>query len=201
MSGSKYTRRRVLAVAGAGLFGITWFAGSRRRNYVASIRHTKGEADDSPFDPAILNTVVDFVAAYFGISVSSVDRAELLRRLTVSTTADSNWRVDYRQLADIADDLAQQHRQKSFSAANEAARYEILAEMLPQEQNRRNRRLRVFLALVGEELIKMQRSTIPHLARLYRTSGVPWRRRGYTSWPGVGGETFAYANKPAMTGC
>ena len=201
MSGSKYTRRRVLAVAGAGLFGATWFAGSRRRDYVASIRHTSGNADDSPFDLAILNTVVDFVATYFGISVSSVDRAELLRRLTVSTTADSNWRVDYRQLANIADSLARQRRQDSFSAANQTARYKILAEMLPRKRNRRNRRLRVFLALEGEELIRMQRSTIPHLARLYRSSGVPWRRRGYTSWPGVGGETFAYTNKPAMRGC
>ncbi len=198
MSDRKYSRRRMLALAGAGLLGV---AGYRRWYGMASNRHITGESDDSAFDPATLNTIADFIAAYFGVSLDDVDRAELIQRLTVSTTADSNWRVDFRHLADIADDLAQQQGETSFVTANQQARDEIVADMLPQGQSRRRRKVRQFLMLDHRETLRMQGSTIPHLVRLYRSSGVPWRRRGYTSWPGVGGSTFAYASQPATTGC
>ena len=82
----------MLALAGAGLLGI---AGYRRWNGMAGNRHIPGGPDDSAFDPATLNTIAEFIAAYFGVSLDDVDRAELLQRLTVSTSADSSWRVDY----------------------------------------------------------------------------------------------------------
>lgn len=198
MSDRKYSRRRVLALAGAGILGI---AGYSRWNGMANNRHITGEPDNSPFDPVILNTIAEFIAAYFGVLLDDIDRAELIQRLTVSTSADSNWRVDYRHLAEIADDLAQEHGETSFVTATQQAREVVVADMLPQGQSRRRRKVRQFLMLDHRETLRMQGSTIPHLIRLYRSSGVPWRRRGYTSWPGVGGSTFAYASQPATTGC
>ena len=201
MSRGKYSRRQVLVATGGGIAGIAGVAGYRRWNRLASATHTQGATDDSPFDQVILDTIVDFLATFFGITVSPADRAELVQRLTLSRRADSNWRVEYQQLADIADRLALHRRQASFSAAPGAVRSEIVAEMLLPEETRRRRRIRAFFTMDGENFIRLQRSTVPHLARVYRTSGVPWRRRGYTSWPGVAGDTFAYARKPAMTEC
>ena len=34
-------------------------------------------------------------------------------------------------------------------------------------------------------LERMRVSTSRHLIRIYRHSGVPWRHRGYATWPGV----------------
>jgi hypothetical protein len=133
--------------------------------------------------------------------MSTADRSELEQRLNLSTRLDGNWHNDYRELANIINDLAQTHEQKSFSAAKNTKRHEIIKQMISVRRSQRSWRLRAFFALDSPEFIKTQRSTIPHLLRLYRLSGVPWRQRGYTSWPGVGGETFAYMREMASPGC
>ena len=53
-------------VAGGGLVGITGVAGYQRWNGLARVTHTQGAADDSPFERVILDTVVDFLGAFFG---------------------------------------------------------------------------------------------------------------------------------------
>ena len=81
---------------------------------------------------------------------------------------------------------------------------ERFADISPEDQDRliqsvmsepiRGRR-RQMLALVSERERQRRRfriSTLRQVRRIYQTSGVPWRRRGYDSWPGVPGDPRAY---------
>lgn len=201
MSEDKYSRRQVLLLAAGGLATVAGVTGYRRWTGLAGVTHGRGGADDSPIDQAMLNTLVDFLGAFFGIALSSLDRTELQQRLALSMRIDSNWRVDYPQLVDFADNTAQHYQHASFSAANEVQRQKIVATMLERDSTRRQQRIQAFFSINGKARLRLQRATVPQLAKLYRSSGVPWRRRGYTSWPGVGGDTFAYSSAPAKTGC
>lgn len=48
---------------------------------------------------------------------------------------------------------------------------------------------------------RMHITTIPHLRRIYLASGVPWRRRGYQSWPGIPGDPRAYTRQGPVMQC
>ena len=62
----------------------------------------------------------------------------------------------------------------------------------------------LLLNLVSEyerELHLMRGWIVSDLASLYLRSGVPWRNRGYTSWPGVAGDMLEYTKPGTLPKC
>ena len=157
-----------------------------------SFQHVGGGADSSPFDQNVVADLVSFLSASFDQEFTATDSGELANRLNLAVGYDRNWRPEYSALSVLLNELSDQRAKRPFSSASRVDRQRIVADLLSTEGSWRRRKLLIMLGLDSYEVARAQRSTIPHLLRLYRLSGVPWRERGYDSWPGVGGEPFAY---------
>ena len=159
-----------------------------------------GKEDDSAFDQRVIDTVVAFIAAFFGVTLDEIDRVDLKRRLSFAVRRDNGWRVEYRSLAGFADQLARQFSGTVFTQANDDIRERVIHEIALTRRAKLRNRIHAFVSSSGRDFLRMQQSTIPHLLILYRRSGVPWRRRGYVTWPGVGGDMLAYTQAPLSGG-
>jgi hypothetical protein len=191
----KLTRRQFLLTAGLSISAAGAYGSIYRWRSTADTKHVLGVVDTSEFDPAVVQSIVTFLGVFYGISLTKADRSELTQRLIFSTRFDSNWRVDYRAFVQMVDDIAQRNEANSFANASVSTQKSIINLVKEVSRNWSRRRMRAFFGLDDTVLIKIQRATVPHLLRLYRMSGVPWRQRGYQSWPGVGGNTFDYTRK------
>ena len=115
----------------------------------------------------------------------------MISRLDYATKADSGWRDEYAWLSDYITYFAAQMGAPSFLKTSAEQRDKIVMAVMHRKSARESR----MLALVSEHergRRRMISSTIPHLVWVYNHSGVPWRYRGYKSWPGVPGDTFEY---------
>ena len=200
----KFTRRRFFLIAGLGISAVGLnIAAIRWRNSSSKrLRHVAGNEDFSDFDTRILENIILFFAVLFGISFNDTDKSELLHRLTFSTQFDNNWREDYREFTEYLDNLAKSKESKSFSNAPKKLQTDIVSIVISKPNPwSRQRRVRAFLGYEDKTLRKIKVSTVPHLVRLYTMSGVPWRHRGYKSWPGVAGDTFSYTSAITKSLC
>jgi hypothetical protein len=199
-------RRRFLISAGAVV--VTAAAGLaalpeaiRWKRAALRTRHVAGSASASPFDNHKLSTLCVFLGALFGRELDETDRKELTGRLEFAVQHDSGWREEYDWLASHLDRMSRQAGYTSFVDADAPAREGIVAEIMGYSASSRRARL---LALVSEDerrLRRMRRSTLNQLTWLYRHSGVPWRARGYTSWPGTPGSLYEYTKPGPVCRC
>ena len=200
----KITRRRFLFVAGLGVsaVGLNYAADRWRKSANKRIRHVVGKEDFSDFDTAILEKIILFFVVLFGTPLNDEDQSELLHRLTISTHFDKNWREDYREFLKYLDKLAKSKKSGTFPNAPIKVQTEIVSFVMtkPRYWSKR-RRVRAFFGYEDKILRKIKVSTVPHLIRLYTMSGVPWRHRGYQSWPGVAGDTFSYTRAITKSSC
>lgn len=191
-SDRKWTRRSFIALGVAGLSAVAGTAGWRRWRTIGSSRHVPGPATDGALGAATQDTVVQFLGAQFGVSLTDADVHDLAGRLDFAVRHDSGWLAEYEWLAHYLDELAQDAGQRAFVAAPEDVRDAVMREAIGIGVPGRTQRLRAFFSLHGRQRLRMRRSTLPQLRRLYRRSGVPWRQRGYTSWPGRPDDRLAY---------
>ncbi len=196
------SRRRFLAAAGAGFFAL---AGSIAAYSVmqkdSRVSHVKGHPDNSPFDNLTLETVIAFVAALYGRKLSIRDRKELVGQLTFSVQEDNGWRSEYVWLAQYVDGEARKSGVASLMSASSDQKDQIVFSILAKSAyNRKSRLLALFF--VDERMRRrMHHSTIEQLQRVYLNSGVPWRHRGYSSWPGVPGDPREYTRPGPLSVC
>jgi hypothetical protein len=197
----KWTRR---AVVGAGIGGLTiagTYGALRRWRTIGTLRHeTAGPAEDQ-LDAHAAETVTQFLGAMFGVALTEVDEAELRGRLDYAATHDTAWRGEYEFLSAYLDAKSQASGIASYIDGSAEQRDAAMRLAVAVDTNGRTQRLRAFFRGDGRELLRMRRSTIPHLQRLYQFSGVPWRQRGYTSWPGVAANRLAYTRNLESARC
>jgi len=191
------TRRKLILTAsggaillGSGILGYTYINPDALKN--EKIVHKSGVADNTDFDESILLTVAVFIGAYFGRALLKEHQEELVQRLKYAVRVDNCWREEYTWLASYIDSYANKHGASSFYSATPDTR-ELLINQITKHGawNRRSR----LIAIISEDeynRLRMHQSTLPHLRRLYRNSGVPWQFRGYTHWPGMPGDWTKY---------
>jgi hypothetical protein len=89
------------------------------------------------------------------------------------------------------DRLAHSFGSNSFAATDDARRTAIVLQIMQIDPASLRARL---LAHLSPERYQRYRARLmlPALTWLYRHSGVPWRARGYTRWPGIPGSWREY---------
>ena len=189
------SRRGFLAIGAAGLAAVASAAGWQRWRSIGTLRHAPGNADAGVLDSGTRVTVAELLGTYFGAVLDEVDVADLSDRLDFAVQHDSGWIEEYRWLAGYVDTLAREAGPPSFVAAPPEVRDAVMRDAAGTELTGRRQRLEAFFRIDGRRLLRMRRSTLPQLGYLYRNSGVPWRQRGYVSWPGRPDDRLAYTRR------
>jgi len=197
----KWTRRAILGAAIGGLSAIGAYGALRRWRTIGVLRHENAGPADGRLDPHVAKTVTRFLGAMFGVDLTAVDEAELQGRLDYAVSHDVAWRGEYQFLAGYLDAESRDAGMASFTDASAVQRDAVMRLAVAADLDGRTQRIRAFFRHDGREILRMRRSTIPHLQRLYRYSGVPWRQRGYRSWPGVARNRLAYTRKLETSRC
>lgn len=187
-----WSRRRVLAAL-AGLVAVAGALGAR--DFVARRRQAR-DAGVAPIGDDILVTVAELTGALFGHALSEQDRTEIVELLRYAVTMDHTRHTEYAFLAAFVDDEARASGAPSFLRASADQRDEIVTRVMTIDPSSLALRLLARASRHHLQQQELRSRTVPHLARIYRTSGVPWRVRGYTSWPGVPGDPTEYT-RPA----
>jgi hypothetical protein len=147
------------------------------------------------------DTLVSFIGAMFGVELSKYDQYELSGLLSFAASADDGWESEYRWLSPYIDNMAKQAGAESFSSATSELRDSIMLDIMSWPVGSFRSKLLAMTTEQGLLRRRMQITTIPHLRRTYLASGVPWRKRGYQSWPGVPGDPRAYSRPGPVTQC
>lgn len=193
------SRRTFLLISAALALGGTLSYPQLKRERRKSLfaRHVKGAYDASPFDTEVITTISLFVGALFGHHLSQDNLLDIVNRVNFSVVEDNGWRDEFSWLSSRLDSMAAQHGATNFRTSSTSQWEEIVTKIMEKIPPRESR----ILALFSEQERKrrrMMKSTIPQLVRIYKFSGVPWRYRGYKSWPGVPGDMLEYT-KPGPT--
>jgi len=199
------SRRRFLAIVVSGLV-VTGFGASLpsiRQRFVQlfSARHVPGPESDDLLESKLTNTLVSFIGALFGQDLTLQDRHELSEIVSFAASADSGWVPEYSWLVSHIDNIAKEASAESFSSATPDLRESVIQNIMSRPT--RSFTLRLLAIASGQGLLRrrMRITTIPHLRRIYLASGVPWRRRGYQSWPGVPGDPRVYTRPGPVPQC
>jgi hypothetical protein len=199
------SRRRFLAIVVTGLV-VTGFGASLpsiRQRFVQlfSARHVPGPESDGILESKLSNTLVSFVGALFGQDLTQQDRHELSGIVSFAASADSGWIPEYRWLVSHIDNMANESGAESFSSATPVLRESIMHTIISRPTSSFTLRLLAIASGQVQFRRRMIITTIPHLRRIYLASGVPWRRRGYQSWPGVPGDPRVYTQPGPAPKC
>ncbi len=191
------TRRQFIALGIATLMlgglGASLPKLRRYRTQMLKVRHQVGPRDETPIDPVMMRTLVAFTGALYGVSLGEADRDELTQRVEYTAIEDSGWRPEFMWLTKYADSRANALAGKRFLDSSPEDQDRLIQSMMSEPVRGRRQQM---VAMVSEQERQRRRfriSTVRQVRRIYQTSGVPWRRRGYRSWPGVPGDPRAYA--------
>lgn len=152
-------------------------------------------------DKTTLNTVAIFLGSYFGLDITVEDRSELVERMEYSARANSIYLAEYKMLQHYLDDMASKNNAGLFTAASVDIKEKIIGEFLEKNINAKSSKIRALFSQAERNHRMLRASTLPHINKLYRHSGVPWRHRGYSSWPGVPGDPYDYTRPGATRIC
>ena len=199
------SRRRFLVIAVSGLVvtGIGVSLPSIRRHLVQlfSARHVPGPESDGLLESKLSITLVNFIGVLFGQDLTLQDRHELSELVAFAASADSGWVSEYRWLVSHIDSMANAARAEGFSSVTPELRESVMQNIMSRPTSSFTLRLLAIASGQGLRRRRMSISTIPHLRRIYLASGVPWRRRGYQSWPGVPGDPRVYTRPGPVPQC
>ena len=197
----RWTRRAALGLGIGALSALGAYGGLRRWRTIGGLRHVEAGPGTVTLDARAAETLAGFLGAAFGVALSDAEREDLRGRLDYAVAHDNAWRQEYSFLADYLDDECRTAGAASFGEASVEQQDAAMRSAVATDTDWRAQRVRAFLRADGRQLLRMRRTTIPHLLRLYRLSSVPWRHRGYTSWPGVADNRLAYTRKLESARC
>lgn len=179
--------------------GYQWFRDAAKR--VLKPVHASGPPNASDFDRGILRTITLFIGALVGRQLSSDDIDELIGRLDFAVKHDSGWRIEYAWFARYLEEIVRGAGTPDLGSAPMGKR-DLIVERVMAVSPWSTRSIALGLVSSTERnRRRMIFSTVPHLIALYARSGVPFRMRGYTSWPGVPGDPREYTRPGPISTC
>lgn len=164
--------------------------------------HVKRSPATTPLDKLVLETLAAFSANLFGTQLIDASRNELKERLQYATKIDGGWFEEFQWFAMYINKRSNQMFNNDFPNLDEQQQ-SALFTLLRDERDVGTQRSKL-LAMVSDDERNRRRvytSTIPRLRRIYTHSGIPWRRRGYQTWPGIAGDQTAYRQKGPEYSC
>jgi hypothetical protein len=185
------SRRRFLTVASIGA-PVAAAIALAPRTVRSVLQHTAGIAPPAADTTQVLNTTVAFIATLFGRRLTAEDHTELLDRLSYATQREPVRREYYDLLCQYLDRAARSAGFASFDAADSTGRTAIVDRIMRTDVSPLLSRLLSLVSADTHQLRRIKLAVVPQLAWLYRHSGVPWRARGYTRWPGIPGDWHEY---------
>jgi hypothetical protein len=133
-------------------------------------------------------TLLSFVGALFGRTLSPLDGADLSQRIAYLRNTDAALSHDCTVLAGHLDEQAGEWGAAGFDACSAGQKAAILDRIMRIDEKSKIARLLSHYSRSEREYYRMRWSAVPQLAWLYRHSPVAWRTRGYARWPGVRGD-------------
>lgn len=173
----------------------------RYRSKVLDARHQVESRDETPLDAHVLSTTVAFTGALYGVVLTDTDRVELEDRIQFCATEDSGWGTEFAWLTGFVDQLARKEGASRFVDANPAERDRLVQSIMGESIQDRRHRLLALVSGHERDRRRFSVSTVSQLQRVYLTTGAPWRRRGYQSWPGIPGDPWAYTRAERQYAC
>lgn len=196
------TRRNLVAGA-AVVGGAALIAPTARQQYrqAAYPRRPKGGPAEQGVDQLTSTTVSKFVEIYMGVRFTEQDDAEIGSRLALLTSTNSAWTQPLQWLAKHLDLQAMTIGKVSFVQLASAQQNDIVEELLNGASELGSLRASAMFSAGARQKLMAYKHTIHYLRRLYRMSGIPWRHRGYASWPGIPGDPRAYVEPGVQQVC
>lgn len=167
-----------------------------------SAQHTVSYLGADSISPSVLRGSAYFSAFLAGIQPDASDIEELTNWFEFASSKDGNYYAELVYLVDHVNEISRRKFNKSFDKID-SSESDALVELVMRSNHSSGLKSK-FLALVSakERASRlMHASTIPFAYRVYANSGVPWKRRGYTTWPGVPGDTFGYTKPIDLSSC
>lgn len=137
---------------------------------------------------AVRRTLVAFIGALFGRTLSAQDADDLSARLGDLQTFDTALNHDCTVLAQYLEALAQNWGANGFEECSASQQQSIVDDIMRIDVKSYSARLLSRLSRVHRDYYRMRWSAVPQLAWIYRHSPSAWRARGYLRWPGVRGD-------------
>lgn len=200
----KITRRK-LVISGIGLslaglaavkglpFGKTFI---RRRIHPEFIDEG---TDPSELDPSVSADIVALIGVLSGLVLTSQDQSELTARLQLLASSNTFWRQQLHELADFLDrKLGSPIREITTPTPNLR---QVIDELLRSPADSRLAKIKALVDRDAANMRVFQRWTMPGLVRLYANSGVVWRARLYTNYPGIPGDPREYTKAGKRLEC
>ncbi len=185
------SRRRFLTITSVGVLAAAAIA-LAPRTVRSVLQRTAGIVPPVADTKKVLNTTVAFMGTLFGRQLTADDQTELLDRLVYATQRDPSRREYYDLLWQYLNRRARSAGFANFEAADSAGRTAIVDRIMRSDVSPLLSRLLAVVSADRHQLRRIRLAVIPQLAWLYRHSGVPWRARGYTRWPGIPGDWHEY---------
>ena len=160
-----------------------------------------GIPNDSPLESTVLETVVVFVGAMFGHPLSEEDHRELSSRLNFAAEHGRRRKKEYSLLAKQLHVSANRLNNMDYLDSDPDIQQQVMLQIVQYDPTGDSSMILSLFSDNERRLQIIKRSTILHLRALYMRSGLPWRRRGYTSRPGIPGDTFAYSRPGPRRQC
>ena len=148
------------------------------------VTHQPGAPSIEPPSARVLATLTAYLSACFGRELTEEDRLELWSRMTFAAARNSGWKKEYEKAAEILDSRASAAGAVGYIDASTDVQVKVLRD-LRRPLSGALSGLKLAVSKSDAALERMRVSTSRHLIRIYRHSGVPWRHRGYETWPGV----------------
>lgn len=194
---SKLSRRKFLLISGgaASLFVVGGYLFTRLNIFGKNDDngfHVTGGKDSSPFDQGVSESVALFLTTAYGRNVPITDLQELEQRLDFAAKEDSGWRDEYNWLSVELDNIVAKLKFNDFNKLEYAKRIDVVADLFSNSPRTKRSRILALFSSHERQRLRFWKSTIPHLSRLYMHSGMPWKARGYSSWPGIAGNSSDY---------
>ncbi len=172
-----------------------------------STKHAVSYVGASNISSPVLRSSAYFSAFFAGMQPNETDVSDLETLFRFVAMKDSNYYTQLVYLASHANKVSHRKFNKPIEELNHYESNMLITSIMKHRNNRKqykNNRKSKLLALVSEKeraLRLMHASTIPLTFRVYANSGLDWKSRGYTTWPGVPGNTFGYTNPVSLSAC
>lgn len=193
------SRRALLRIGGLGLAMVASYAAFRkfldRRKDVAWSPPPRGGMSVEPFERSKLQSLAAYTGHLFGVELSESESDELVWCFGYLLAEQDGWRPHFEWAAAHLDLLAKDRGAAGFIAAPVTVQREISLESASQEVIVKSRwsELKSIVLVSEKNRRDFYRHTLWKLRGIYMSSGVPWRRRGYTTWVGIPADAREYA--------
>jgi len=183
----------------AAIFGLPNFSKYKKSKLFPY--HIKESGTDLLPTYELLEIISIFTGSLHGHELTNIDKNEFFDILAFLIMNDKAWTSEYTWLSNHINILSTKIQNSDFQSLSTENKYNLVNIIMFYSIRSKKSRLLALFTQSERFKRRMRASTIPHLMKLYRSSGIPWRNRGYSTWPGVPGDQSEYIRPGKIISC